>query len=155
MVVKMKEYALPFPKGVKFKEIGPEIHKKFPEIMHAVDFLVDVGTPVLPCKAGIVVKVKSDSERYFHPDDLKNLGDHEIRKLAEECTNYVCIKHGDGTYAEYAHFGKGRVSVVEGQAVGEGDTIGYTGLSGIMSEPHLHVNVFDKNGKSILIKLRI
>jgi murein DD-endopeptidase MepM/ murein hydrolase activator NlpD len=151
----MKEYALPFPKDVKFNEIRPKIHKRFPETMHAVDFLVDVGTPVLALQGGTVVKVKSDSERYFHPDELKNLEDSEIRKLAEECINYVCISHDDGTYAEYAHLGKDRISVREGQYVGQGDVIGYTGLSGIMSEPHLHVNVFDKNGKSILIKLRI
>jgi len=48
--------------------------------------------------------------------------------------------------------------VKEGQAVKTGELLGYTGLSGCMSAPHLHLNVFKiENGKGISVpfKLRI
>jgi murein DD-endopeptidase MepM/ murein hydrolase activator NlpD len=151
----MENYILPFSKHVKFKMVKPEAHEKFPETKHATDFIVDIETPVLASRGGTVIKVKSDSDTYLHyPNDIKNLEDSEIRRLAEEHTNYVCIDHHDGTYAEYLHLGKDKILVKEGQKIRQGKLIGYTGLSGIMSRPHLHVNVFDKNSRGISVNFR-
>jgi murein DD-endopeptidase MepM/ murein hydrolase activator NlpD len=66
---------------------------------------------------GIVEKVKSD--QYYG--------------------NYVRIYHGDGWRAYYAHLEKPLVT--EGQAVKEGDSIGWEGASGNVSGPHLHWTV--------------
>jgi len=137
------EYQLPFPATIEKRIVQPTgeyAHENFPESRHAIDFLLDVGTPILASRGGTVVKTKSDSDR--HGLDVK---------LANE-VNYVAVNHGDGTFAEYLHLGKDQVEVEEGQEVQAGDLLGYSGLSGCMSHPHLHFNVFKiEDGKGVSI----
>lgn len=64
----------------------------------------------------------------------------EIQDFAREYTNGVYIVHEDNTYAEYIHLDK-RPVVEVGQIVKQGDLIGYCGMSGITTEPHLHFNL--------------
>lgn len=152
-------YRLPFPKGTKYKEKNPKgifAHGNFPECKYARDFVVKVGTPVLSIGEGIIVKIKASSNKYLNPikdpkfkkilklkdsAKLKRLKE-ELERFAAKYTNYVLIKHENGTYAEYAHFGKNRIVVKKNQKIKQGELLGYIGYSGIMSEPHLHLNVF-------------
>ena len=137
------EYRLPFPETVEKKIVRPTgeyAHENFPESRYAIDFLLDVDTPILTARGGRVIRIKSDSDK--HGLDAK---------LANEA-NYVAINHGDGTYAEYIHLGKDRVEVREGQDVNAGNLLGYSGLSGCMSHPHLHFNAFKvEDGKGVSI----
>ncbi len=137
------EYRLPFPETMEKRVVRPTgeyAHENFPESRYAIDFLLDVDTPILVARNGRVIRVKSDSDKYGLD-----------AKLANEA-NYVAIDHGDGTFAEYIHFGKDRVVVREGQDVRTRDLLGYSGLSGCMSHPHLHFNVFKiKDGKGVSI----
>jgi len=141
--MKQTEYKLPFPETVEKKIVRPTgeyAHENSPESKYAIDFLLDINTPILAARGGKVIQAKSDSDN--HGLDAK---------LADEA-NYVAIYHGDGTYAEYIHLGKDKVEVQEGQEVETGDLLGYSGLSGCMSDPHLHFNAFKiKDGKGVSI----
>lgn len=129
------KYKLPFPAKVKTRMITSKSHKKHVESKHAIDFPLPVGTPVLAARAGKVSFVKSDSDKW---------GDNP--KFAKDA-NVVAIDHGDGTYVEYIHFGKEKIIVKEGQKVKSGQILGYVGLSGYLTEPHLHFNAFKIKGK--------
>lgn len=137
------EYSLIFSKDTSYKIVRPTgefAHENFEESRYAIDFLVALNTPVLATRKGIVVKIKSDSEKYGLD-----------KNLASEA-NYVVVEHDDKTFAEYLHLGKDKVVVKQGQKVGVGDILGYTGLSGCMSEPHLNLNVFKvQDGKGVSI----
>lgn len=139
-------YQLPFPESVPkriSRPTGKYAHENFPESRYAVDFLLDVGTPILAAREGRVVAVKADSEAWG--TDLQ----------FRDKVNYLGIDHGDGTYAEYLHFGKDRVVVRIGKRVRAGELLGYSGLSGCMDLPHLHFNVFvieDGKARSIPIE---
>lgn len=140
------EYRLPFPETVEKRigrPTGEYAHENFPESTHAIDFILNVGTPILAARGGRVIQQKSDSDNWGLDVALANEA------------NYVTIDHGDGTYAEYIHLGKERVEVRVGQDVRTGDLLGYSGLSGCMSAPHLHFNAFkieDGNGVSIPVE---
>ena len=89
------KYQLPFPKEVKkcvSKPKGLYAHEKSPVCRYAIDFLMPVGTPILAARAGKVVRVKDDSNKYgLDPKHANNV-------------NFVGIDHEDGTFAEYLHF---------------------------------------------------
>jgi len=140
------EYKIPFPKNIKFKVTKPTgdyAHENYPEIHYAIDFVVPLDTPVLAIKAGKIIGSKNDSDEY-------GVGSSFVDKV-----NFITIDHEDGTYAEYLHLGKGKVKVKKDDKVKAGDLLGYTGLSGCMDGPHLHLNVFKiKNGKAISIPVK-
>jgi len=140
-------YEKPFPKETMYKVAKPKgvyAHQNYPESKFAIDFLLDVGTPILASRGGTVIKTKSNSSKWgLDPKFSKK-------------TNYVAIDHGDETYAEYLHLGKGKIAVKKGQRVKVGDLLGYSGLSGCMDLPHLHFNVFKiKNNKGVSIPFKI
>jgi len=137
------DYILPFPDSLETRIVKPTgkfAHENFPESRHAIDFLLDAGTIILAARGGKVINTKSDSDKWGLDANLANEA------------NYVAIDHGDGTYTEYIHLGKDRVVVQKGQEVEVGDLLGYSGLSGCMSEPHLHFNAYIiEDGKAISI----
>ncbi|HJZ83543.1 MAG TPA: M23 family metallopeptidase [Polyangia bacterium] len=53
--------------------------------------------------------------------------------------NHVNVDHGDGTVATYWHLDQ--VTAQEGQQVGQGAVLGFSGTSGCSSGPHLHFMV--------------
>jgi murein DD-endopeptidase MepM/ murein hydrolase activator NlpD len=88
------------------------------------DFAASVGTPILATANGTVVKASY----------TKGNG------------NYVTIKH-NGTYStQYLHMKKRKVKV--GQFVEQGDVIGWVGMTGNTSGPHVCYR-FWKNGKQV------
>lgn len=139
------KYKLPFPKWVKKRIAKPRevyAHENYPESRYAIDFLMPVGTPILAARTGKILKVKDDSDKW-------GLSFQYADKV-----NYVVVKHIDGTFAEYLHFGKNQIVVKRGDKVKTGDLLGYSGLSGCMDKPHLHFNVFKiQNRKTISIKV--
>ena len=54
--------------------------------------------------------------------------------------NYVCINHNNGYYTCYCHMQRQAVSV--GQTVTRGQVIGYVGMSGWATGPHVHFEVW-------------
>jgi murein DD-endopeptidase MepM/ murein hydrolase activator NlpD len=86
------------------------------------DFAVSSGTPVVAAHAGTVVKAGGNGA-----------GD------GPAYGNAVVIKHGNGTYSQYAHLS--RIDVRAGQTVGTGQRIALSGNTGNSSGPHLHFEI--------------
>ena len=161
----MKIYPSPFPKGIKCEEApddSPEYsifsHKRFASTREAKDLPAEIGTPVLAIESGVVALVKNDSDRYINPqthprykilfieknidsEELKRL-DGELLEFAGKYTNYVQINQVDGSIAEYLHLDK-NVQVDVKQKIMRGDKIGFVGMTGITTGPHLHLNIFE------------
>jgi hypothetical protein len=78
------------------------------------DLAADKGTPVKATNAGRVVLARQLQVR----------------------GNMVIIDHGGGLYSGYAHFSA--IQVSEGQMVKQGDIIGLSGDTGLVTGPHLH-----------------
>ncbi|MCK0150404.1 M23 family metallopeptidase [Marivita sp. S6314] len=96
---------------------------------YAVDFMMQIGTPILAARDGRVVDIKEDSNR-GGPD-----------RYYEADGNYVIVQHDDRTLAQYFHLQKNGASVRLGQSVKRGDLLGYSGNTGRSTGPHLHFDV--------------
>ncbi|MBD0422480.1 M23 family metallopeptidase [Streptomyces sp. TRM S81-3] len=86
------------------------------------DFAVPVGTNVVAAHGGTVVKAGPNGA-----------GD------GPAYGNAIVIKHGNGTYSQYAHLS--RVDVRVGQVVATGQHIAKSGNTGNSSGPHLHFEI--------------
>jgi len=99
----------------------------------AVDFALPIGTPILAAADGIVTSIQ----------DGNGEGRLEQRFLTHSNTIVILHKYGESSY--YVHLRKGIV-VKWGQKVKEGDLIGYSGISGFASYPHLHFALMGYTG---------
>jgi len=154
----MVKYIQPFPSSIKSEGRRPSgryAHENHIESRYAIDFPLPIGTPIIASRRGVVVFVKQDSDRFIsEPEKMGSMSMKELIDFSEKYTNLLCIEHGDGTFAEYAHLDRQTV-VKEGQEVEQGQTIGYCGMSGLTTEPHLHFNVFkvkDDKAESIPVE---
>ncbi|RZB17929.1 M23 family metallopeptidase [Streptomyces sp. F001] len=86
------------------------------------DFAVPTGTKVVAAHGGTVVKAGGNGA-----------GD------GPAYGNAVVIKHGNGTFSQYAHLS--RVDVRVGQVVATGQRIALSGNTGNSSGPHLHFEI--------------
>lgn len=57
--------------------------------------------------------------------------------------NVVAIDHGDGLVTGYSHLKRGSISVIAGQQVQRGQSIGQVGMSGLTEFPHVHFEVIE------------
>jgi len=99
---------------------------KVSEYHPGIDFVADIGTPVYATGNGVIGQT-----------DYGYGSGYGI---------HVIINHGFGYQTLYAHMS--RVNVTPGQQVKRGDVIGYVGLTGRTTGPHLHYEVI-KNGDRI------
>ena len=83
----------------------------------AIDYGVNIGTPIYAAAAGVVMSVQNLTSSY---------GTH------------VVIQHANGLQTWYAHGTPGSVSVSPGQMVSQGQVIMKSGNSGNSGGPHLH-----------------
>jgi murein DD-endopeptidase MepM/ murein hydrolase activator NlpD len=86
------------------------------------DFAVPSGTDVVAAHGGTVVKAGGNGA-----------GD------GPAYGNAIVIKHGNGTYSQYAHLS--RIDVKIGQIVKTGQHIARSGNTGNSSGPHLHFEI--------------
>ncbi|MCB1169101.1 MAG: tetratricopeptide repeat protein [Leptospiraceae bacterium] len=108
--------------------------------MKASDYLM-FGEPVYSITEGTVTMIKSDA-----PDNTG--GDYGYEG------NTVVVRTPAGHYAFYTHFKQNSIVVKEGQEVRVGTTLGQAGNSGMSSEPHLHVCMYDQNWVSLPFRFR-
>ena len=88
---------------------------------NAIDLAAPVGTPILASADGVVMISKSNGTwngGYGH---------------------FIVISHNNGTQTLYAHMQKSIVNV--GDKVSQGQKIGYIGISGMTTGPHLHYEI--------------
>ena len=111
-----------------------------PENLHAVDFAVAPGTPVLAARDGLVMQVESDATARLDPRQRHDPADDRARG------NFIRILHDDGTMALYAHLQNGGVVVAAGTRVRRGTIIGFSGNTGLSAAPHLHFVVQANRG---------
>jgi len=137
-------YALPFHRGTSY-QLTQGFHGKYThngKSEYALDFKMDIGTPVHAMRDGIVIATQSQySEHGFSPEFASK-------------SNYIIIEHDDGTMAMYGHLDKGGVRVRVGDEVKKHQRIGSSGNTGYSSGPHLHVHIsalksFEKGPASV------
>jgi murein DD-endopeptidase MepM/ murein hydrolase activator NlpD len=129
-------YTIPYQEGEQHA-IGQAYGGKFSHFMkgrtHAVDFDMDVGTPICAARGGVVIFVKDNSNKHGKTQQFQDYG------------NYVTIYHNDGTMANYFHLVKKGSKVKVGDKVKAGQVIALSGNTGWSSGPHLHFQVFSYN----------
>lgn len=91
---------------------------------YGIDFAASPGTPVIATASGYMARIESD----------------------EVWGKRVVIDHGDGIITVYAHLGT--VRVAPGRRVKRGDIVGYIGLSGLTTGPHVHYEIW-RNGTAL------
>jgi murein DD-endopeptidase MepM/ murein hydrolase activator NlpD len=88
---------------------------------NAVDLAAPKGTPLHAASGGTVIIARANG--------AWNGG----------YGNFIVILHGNGTQTLYAHMSKAAVS--SGQSVTKGQVIGYVGMTGLTTGPHVHFEV--------------
>ncbi|MFH1175050.1 MAG: M23 family metallopeptidase [archaeon] len=134
-------YRLPFTGAVDVRPAPYHFEKIWQR--NAVDFALAVGKPIFAVKDG----------RVFEVVDGRGIG--KPNKKCANLANLVIIEHQGDEYSEYVHLRKG-ILVKEGQQVNSGQIIGYSGVSGYTTYPHLHFGtlVIDSAGDWMTIPTR-
>ncbi len=130
-------YYLPFAKGSKFLLIQAYNSSMSHAHELSLDFKMKRGSKICAARDGIVTAVKEDSEVGGLKDEYLSQGNH------------IIITHSDGSTAMYWHLQKDGVLVNEGDSIKKGQHIGYSGNTGYTAFPHLHFQVYAKDGKNI------
>lgn len=133
-------YSLPFPAGTKHLLIQGSNSKFSHKDELAFDFKMKSGSKVCAARAGKVIQTRSDS----------NKGGLKQENLSDG--NYIIIQHEDGSMAQYWHLQYASVFVNVNDIVQQGQVIGLSGNTGYSAFPHLHFQVFDNDGKNILVR---
>lgn len=114
---------------ISSKFTGSRMHPvlKYRRAHRGVDYAAPTGTPVRSVGNGTVIK-----KAYQRGG----------------AGNYVKIKHNKAFTTIYMHFVRHVKGLRVGQRVSQGDIIGYVGMTGTATGPHLHYGVM-KNGQYI------
>lgn len=96
-----------------------------------VDFRATVGTPVLAMADGVVGGV----------------GDTDTTCPGASFGKWIFIEYENGLSSTYGHMSLNKVSA--GQKVLRGEVVGYSGATGRVTGPHLHLTVYAPNGASV------
>ncbi len=91
-----------------------------------VDYSADTGTPVMATSDGVVQ----------HRGALGGLG------------NAIVIAHANGFTTRYGHLSRFAAGVRTGTRVSQGEVIGYVGMTGLATGPHLHYEMI-RNGSHV------
>lgn len=99
---------------------------------NGIDIGIPIGTPLKAALTGTVIGTgNTDSVR----------GCYSFGK-------WIMIKHANGLSTLYAHMSQ--INVSEGQDVGTGQVIGYSGETGYATGPHLHFGVYASSAVKII-----
>lgn len=113
---------------------GKKTHQREPNT-YAVDLVMAAGEPVCAVKKGQVSSLFSSDKR---------------RISAENRSNFVRIRHADGSIADYQHLTPRSISVIVGQQVARGDCFAQAGNTGLSTGPHLHFALLIESGRQLV-----
>jgi murein DD-endopeptidase MepM/ murein hydrolase activator NlpD len=104
---------------------------------NGIDIGMPIGTPITAALSGTVL----------------GTGNTDLAHSASgaQCYSFgkwVMIKHANGLATLYAHLSQ--IGVSAGQSVSTGQTIGYSGMTGYATGPHLHFGVYASAGVQIM-----
>lgn len=125
-------YLLPYASGKSYRVIQG-FNSRFSHSgveQFAVDFKMDIGTPVHAARGGIVARVEESNDKGCWHDGCG------------QYANFIVIMHDDGTTGEYYHLQKNGALVYVGERVEAGQKIGLSGNTGHTALPHLHFAVY-------------
>lgn len=117
----------------------PNAHSDF--LQYAIDIPLHEGTEILAARSGKVVGVHIDS----------NEGGIE-KKYREDpigFVNWITIEHENEELSQYFHLKYNGSVVKVGDQVNVGDLIGYSGNTGLSTDPHLHFHVCVENNTDV------
>lgn len=103
-----------------------------------IDIGMPIGTPVQAALAGTVLGT-GNTDSYHSPT------------TGAQCYSFgkwVMLKHANGLATMYAHLSQ--INVSSGQQVSTGQLIGYSGMTGYATGPHLHFGVYAAAGVQIM-----
>lgn len=106
--------------------------------VHAIDFVMPIGTDVFAAREGVVIEVASD---FF--ENGTDLGVNGPR------ANVVRVLHDDGTMSLYGHLNWNSIRVRPGQRVARGEYLADSGNTGFSTGPHLHFVVQRNKGGAL------
>lgn len=119
----------------------PGTHARGTRDQYAYDFGMPIGTTVVAARAGVVEELE---ERYADGNGV----------VTE--SNYVLVRHDDGTAAAYFHLTRNGALVGVGDRVAQGEPIALSGQTGGNGSirPHLHFGVLGSGGFTIPVTFR-
>lgn len=124
------DYVLPLKVGMKVRmgltNCTGSFHSEGAPDAFASDFNVPIGTLITASRAGTVVEVEESGFDYNHPNNL------------------VTVRHEDGSYAAYMHLTRNGAIAELNDVIAKGDSIGFSGATGLAGYPHLHFVVVEK-----------
>jgi murein DD-endopeptidase MepM/ murein hydrolase activator NlpD len=110
--------------GFNMKRFHPILKRRRPHL--GTDYAAQTGTPIWSIGNGVVEKAEYNRGQ----------------------GNYVQIRH-NGTYTtKYLHMSKFGAGIRAGAHVSQGQVIGYVGMTGLATGPHLHYEMI-KNGQHV------
>lgn len=112
--------------NTKFARENPQLYSGSGH--NGIDLRASVGTPIKSARDG----------------EVMGTGDTDKVCPGASYGKWVLIEHDNGLSTLYAHLSV--ISVSEGDAVGENQTIGYGGNTGYSTGPHLHFTVYATQG---------
>jgi murein DD-endopeptidase MepM/ murein hydrolase activator NlpD len=130
-------YSLPFAQGSRFLLIQGYNSSMSHKNEISLDFKMKKASKVCAARAGVVTSIEKSNDKGGLKNEYLFKGNH------------IIITHNDGSQAMYWHLQKDAVLVNEGDTVLQGALIGYSGNTGYTAFPHLHFQVYDKDGKNI------
>jgi murein DD-endopeptidase MepM/ murein hydrolase activator NlpD len=102
-----------------------------------LDIGIPTGTPVEAALAGTVLGTGNT-------DLAHNAAGAQCYSFGK----WVMLKHSNGLNTMYAHLSA--ISVSQGQSVAQGELLGYSGMTGYATGPHLHFGVYASSGVQII-----
>lgn len=104
---------------------------------NGIDLAVSIGTPIRATLGGTVLGTgNTDAVRSSTGKQCYSFG------------KWVMIKHANGLNTMYAHLSQ--INVSQGQTVSTGQVIGYSGITGYATGPHLHFGVYLSSATEII-----
>ena len=117
----------------------------------AIDFAMPIGTLVYAAGRG-VVDFTSKDPRNCNPSKHGTTYARGIQWCIDHGLNgtRIRIHHDDGTYTMYVHLSAIRAGIAPGTRVVTGQSIGWSGNSGISTGPHLHFSRINTAGTATM-----